>query len=787
MPENNYIVLWRTEYIMLTRSVMTRIFYVFWVIMMFQISCSDRRDLSGDQDSSYLSEQIADFDRAPMFSPEESIGKMIIEDGFEISLVASEPEVSSPVALNFDDLNRMWVVEMEGYMTDADGTEENQKSGKIVILEDVDGDGLIDKRKVFLDSLVLPRAICLVDNGVLVAEPPRLWFVEIENDKPGKKILIDEAYTEGGNVEAQANGLFRAMDNWIYSGGSEKRYRKQGDKWLTERTHLRGQWGITQDDYGRLYYNNNSQNLLGDFFPPALGASNANMRRVKGFNERIISDNRVYPARPTPGVNRGYKADVLDSTKRLLNFTAACGPALYRGDLFDKEYYNNVFVAEPAANLIKRNILEEHGFTSSGRQAYQGREFLASLDERFRPVSLYNGPDGALYVVDMYRGIIQHKSFLTDYLRNEIEQRSLDKPVNCGRIYRVIPKGKAAEVIKMPTDPLKLADMLKHPNGWIRDKAQQIVVDHQYRQAIPRSRQLMREHPASLAGIQAMWTLEGLGALQSADVMLLLNYPDWKVRAQTLSALPAVVNNKNYRDYIHVFRQLISQTDTLTAPYLAFRISSLQRFDKEATNDMLRLVSQKYPANAYVADALITNLYGREVAFYKDELAKTADTNTMFYARLIKVISDIKDNEVNGDANHIRKQFPRGASLFRSACQSCHGTDGNGISSLAPPLNRSEWVTGRKDQLIAIVLYGLSGPVRVNNKIYKSPEINGDMPGIGSNKDIVDEDIAQLLSFLRNSWNNRAEKISREEVIQIRRKFGDRKEAFVVSEEGKLF
>lgn len=754
---------------------MFRIFLVLSVVAVFMTGCFP----GGDPASGPSVNE--DFDTAPVISPGESVKKMIIEDGFEIRLVASEPYISSPVALNFDNRNRMWVVEMEGYMTDADGSEEDKKNGRIVILEDKDNDGLIDKRTVFLDSLVLPRALCLVENGILVAEPPRLWYIEIKNDKPGKKILVDEAYTEGGNVEAQANGLFRAMDNWIYSGGSEKRYRKQGEKWLTERTHLRGQWGITQDDYGRLYYNNNSQNLLGDYFQPGLGTANTNMQQVRGFNERIISDNRVYPARPTPGVNRGYKGSVLDSLKRLVSFTAACGPVLYRGDLFDKEYYSNVFVAEPAANLIKRNILQTKGFATEAKQAYDGREFLASLDERFRPVSLYNGPDGALYVVDMYRGIIQHKLFLTDYLRNEILKRSLEKPVNCGRIYRIIPKGKPAKAVRMPADPLELVDMLKHPNGWVRDKAQQIIVDGKYRQAIPRLREMLRSNSDNFARIHAMWTLEGLGVLQGADILPLLNHYDWKVRAQSLSVLQAVVNNGNYQEYIPVFRQLIAGSDTLTAPYLAFQTGTIRRFDRKAANNLLIQVAEKYPANTYVADAVISNLKGRESDFYKQLVSLGIDTAATIYVRLREVISDIKNNEINKDANLLRKQFPRGANLFRSTCQTCHGTDGNGIRSLAPPLNHSEWVTGSKDKLIAIVLYGLKGPVKVNNKVYKAPEINGDMPGIGSNKDIVDEDIAQLLSFIRNSWSNGAEKISREEVMKIRKRFGDRKEPFTVA------
>lgn len=759
---------------------MSRLYFILFVSIIFIISCYPKKP-AVDQRVSY-SAAPGNFESAPVVSPEESIEKMILEDGFEIQLVAAEPDIKSPVAMNFDDKNRMWVVEMEGYMTDAEGSEEDKKNGRIVILEDKNKDGRVDKRKVFLDSLVLPRALCLIENGILVAEPPRLWFVEIKNDKPGKKILVDESYTEGGNVEAQANGLFRAMDNWIYSGGSEKRYRKAGDKWLIERTHLRGQWGITQDDYGRLYYNNNSQNLLGDYFQPGLGAGNANLQRVRGYNERIISDNRVYPARPTPGVNRGYKDNVLDNAKRLISFTAACGPALYRAGVFDKQYYNNVFVAEPAANLIKRNTLSARGFTTEAKQAYPGKEFLVSLDERFRPVSLYNGPDGALYVVDMYRGIIQHKSFLTDYLKNEIKKRSLEKPSNCGRIYRIVPKGKSVKAVQIPSDPSSIVDMLKHSNGWVRDKAQQMIIDAKYLQTEDKLRGLLAMDSGNLAGIHAMWTLEGLGLLKSSDVLMLLQNQDWNIRAQALSALPAILSASNHAEFKPDLQRLVSQPDTLIAPYLAFQIGNLQKFDTKTSSEMYMQLALKYPDNMYVVDAIISNLKGHESSFYKQAKLLKQDTTQLIYAQLRQVIKDIKSNETNKDANVLRRQYPRGASLFRSTCQPCHGADGNGVRALAPPLNRSEWVTGSKETLVAILLHGLSGPVKVNSKLYQAPEINGDMPGIGSNKDIVDEDIAQLSSFIRNSWGNEAEKISREEVIKIRKKFENRQGSFTAAE-----
>ena len=172
--------------------------------------------------------KTADLNSSPVLSPEESIKKMQVEEGFEVQLVAAEPLVKSPVAFTFDSNNRIWVVEMTSYMPDTVGTGEEAPSGKVVILEDKNRDGLYDDRKVFLDSLVLPRALCLIEGGILVAEPPNLWYYEINNDKPGKRTLVDGQYTGEGNVEHFPNGLLRAMDNWIYNAKSAKRYRKKG-------------------------------------------------------------------------------------------------------------------------------------------------------------------------------------------------------------------------------------------------------------------------------------------------------------------------------------------------------------------------------------------------------------------------------------------------------------------------------------------------------------------------------------------------------------------------------
>lgn len=719
---------------------------------------------------------------SPVVPAEASVAKMQVEDGFEVKLVAAEPLVNSPVALTFDEKGRMWVIEMQGYMPDTLGTGEEKPTGKIVILEDDDHDGIADKRKVFMDSLVLPRALCLIEDGILVAEPPNLWYVTIKDDKPVDKVLVDSTYAEGGNVEHQPNGLLRALDNWIYNAKSSKRYRKKDSKWLIEKTHARGQWGISQDNYGRLYYNNNSENLLGDYFMPGLGAGNANQRRVAGFNEKIVADNKVYPARATPGVNRGYMEGILNDSLRLVKFTAASGPVVYRGDLFDPGYHLNVFVPEPSANLIKRNILEEKGYRVSGKQAYKGREFLSSTDERFRPVSIYNGPDGALYIIDFYRGIIQHKTYLTGYLKNEINLRKLHQPLSYGRIYKITPKNKKPVSTVLPADPQALAGLLQHPNGWVRDKAQQMLIDGKFLQVVPALRQTLQQTGKPLQVIHSLWTLEGLGALQPADIIPLLQQNEWPLRMQALSVLPSVMNKLTYQQYLPALEKMLNEKDTLSAPYLAFLAQYIRVYDKQAAERLLISVMKRYPESMYVADAVISNTFNNENSFLKQVSAVNPDTNLILNKRLQSVLVDIKNSKNNKDKKLLVKLYPKGATLFNSVCQGCHGADGNGIKSLAPPLNTSDWVNGDKSKLLQILLFGLTGPIRVSGTLYEAPEINGDMPGIGNSEEMSDADIAEVASFIRQSWSNNADKISPADVTKVRKKYTGRQKAFTMEE-----
>jgi mono/diheme cytochrome c family protein len=571
------------------------------------------------------------------------------------------------------------------------------------------------------------------------------------------------------------------MDNWIYNAKSARRYRKQGNKWLIERTHFRGQWGISQDEWGRLFYNTNSENLLGDEFAPGLGAYNENQTRVTGFNKKIVPDNSVYPARPTPGVNRGYMKGVLDEKKRLTKFTAACGPVIYTGDLFDKKFWGNAFVAEPSANLIKRNILTTNGHNINGKQAYNDKEFLASEDERFRPVNLYNGPDGALYIVDLYRGIIQHKTYLSKYLKNEIKKRELTQPLNCGRIYKIMPVKVKVPIAVVANDTVSLLRLLYDDNGWMRNEAQQLMVDSKNINLAGSLRKIVLQRDNLLAAAHAMWTLEGLNILDWNDVRPLLNDVYWPLRMQALAALPSVINKNNYTEVVLTLRSSIDKGDTLAAPYIAFLVHSIQPFDKKTAHDLLIALSQKFGNSAYVADAIISNLQNVEMVFYKEMTSIYPDTALVLNKRLKRIIEDIVSIKNRSNEERIRKQFPKGAQIFESICKTCHGKDGNGIAGTAPPLNKSELVADQ-NKFIPIVLYGLTGPVQVNGKLYKAPEINGDMPGLEQNPEFNNEDIADVVNFVRNSWNNKGERINADDINKVRIKYKGRLNVLTTAE-----
>lgn len=450
---------------------------------------------------------------SPVLPPRDSAKKIQLAAGFHVELAATEPLIEDPVSLSFDADGRLYVLEMRNFMLDIDRSGEREPIGRISLLVDSDQDGRFDSSTVFVDRLVMPRAVSAVKGGVLYVSDYQLYFArDTDGDGVANETELLDADYGGGNVEHAPNGLMPAMDNWIYNARSRYRYRWFRNTLVKQSTEHRGQWGITQDNYGRLFYNVNNSQLLGDYTPPNYMSRNQHYPTSAGLNLFVATDQRVFTRRMNTAVNRGYLPDVLDEQGKLYVFASSCGPVIYRGDNFPADFVGNAFVCDSAANLVKRNIVSDSNFTLTSRFAYDDSEFLASTDERFRPVNLFNGPDGTLWLVDMYRGINQYGVFMTDYLRRETLERSLDKGIHLGRIYRIVSDAKApskfAQLSAMSS--VELVQQLSHSNGWVRDTAQRLLVERGDRSAVPHLLHLIKDGPDSLGRIHGLWTLEGL-------------------------------------------------------------------------------------------------------------------------------------------------------------------------------------------------------------------------------------------------------------------------------------
>src|SRR5215212_2673857 len=419
-------------------------------------------------------------DDSPALSPEEALKTFYMAPGYHLELVASEPLVQDPIVMDWDVQGRLWVVEIPGFVPDLQVPEPFMEPvGKIVVLEDTDHDGKMDKRTVFADGLVLARSLKVLDAGVLVAEPPNVWLMKDTNGdlKMDKKELVTDSYgRREARVEQNANGFYWGLDNWMHTAESDVLLRFKDGKFEVQKTLPRGEWGVTHDDAGRIYRNTNESVLHADLVPTQYYMRNPNLLRTRGSYERLSDDantaNVVWPVRPNPGTNRAYQVGIDREDGTLAKFTSVCAPMIYRGDRLPADTYGNAFVAEPAANLVSRAIIDDTGSTLRVRKAYEKGEFLASTDERFRPVWVSNGPDGTLYVVDMYRGVIQQRADITEYLRDHIIAHKLEKPTALGRIYRVVHESTRRDVATGSRGRLtttQLVEMLSHPNGWWRD------------------------------------------------------------------------------------------------------------------------------------------------------------------------------------------------------------------------------------------------------------------------------------------------------------------------------
>ncbi len=613
----------------------------------------------------------------PMLSPEETIASMrFAEPGYRLELVASEPMIEEPVLIEWDSKGRMYVAEMLTYMQDIDGNDELTPRSRVSRLEDTDGDGRMDTSTVFIDKLLLPRMILPLDDRIIVRETGTfdLWSYEDTDDDgiADKKTLWHKGGPRGGNLEHQPSGLVWNIDNWIYTTYSRHRYRfTRGTVERESLPHGSGQWGIAKDDIGKLYYSTaGGETPAMDFQQPIVyGKIRIPGELADGF--RIC-----WPIDDIPDTQGGRGR--LRANNTLNWFTGVAGQSIYRGDQLPQDFYGDLIIPEPVGRLIRRAKVTNGDGKTVLKNAYHEEEFIASSDPNFRPVNSATGPDGCLYIVDMYRGIIQEGAWVREgsYLRPVVQAYELDKNIGRGRIYRVVHENyrrtPATDLSKAST--AQLVDELGHANGWRRDHAQKLLILAKDPSAPSLLKSTLEKSSNWKARLHALWTLEGLDEITAPLLLDTLKDAAWQVQAASIRISEPWLTKQHsaLQDSVHT-------TALHSDPNVAIQaILSLEHTNGETADPQIQALAQKHSHS----EAINHIIQGFE------------DNRTRKRQQIAREKAIRRDNELKAAS------IDRGKTNYRTLCFACHGEDGKGTpipgteKTMAPSLVGSKRVTG---------------------------------------------------------------------------------------------
>ena len=472
----------------------------------------------------------------PPKSPAESLAAIVVPPGFEVELVAAEPLVMDPIDIAWGADGKLWVVEMADYPLGLDG--KGQPGGRIRYLESTQRDGQYDRSTLFAEGLPYPTSVMPWRNGVLVVAVPDVLLLE-DTDGDGRADRTTKVFSGvgEGNQQHLANGLQWGLDGWLHlangnSGGKisaagggpvievgQRDFRIQPDELLVDLLTGQSQFGRNRDDWGNWFGGDNS-NPIGHY-----ALNDRYLRR----NPYLVPPKAVVDVAAEPGAARVYpRSQTLarfNDPEGQDHFTSACGVMIYRDDWLGREFVGNVFVAEPVHNLVHREIVRSLGITFRSERApgEQTTEFLASTDNWSRFTAVRNGPDGALYIVDMYRQTIEHPQWIPPAWQKELGD--LRAGAQQGRIYRIRPKGKLLRPVPRldaTADGPALVAALQSPNGVVRDLAQQQIIWRANLTVVPALEQVAAHAPLAASRVQALWTLQLRGALREAVVAVAL-------------------------------------------------------------------------------------------------------------------------------------------------------------------------------------------------------------------------------------------------------------------------
>ena len=732
---------------------------IFWGFLLLVIVSCGKKEY---KDKIYVKPEIVREAPSDFLSPEESLEKFYLPEGYKIELVASEPMVNEPVAIAWDGNGKMYVAQMDTYMQNVDAIGEDEPISQIKLLVDLDGDGKMDKSTVFIDSLLLPRMILPLDDRLIVNETYSydLWsYRDTDNDGVAdEKIRVYEnPKRRGGNLEHQQSGLVWNLDNWVYTTYNPLRFRfnKDGVQVDSLVGGSSGQWGLTQDDLGNMYYSSAGSEIAAYNFqiPPIYGDLNPEGQISEGFME-------PWPVVGTPDVQGGAELR-LKPDGTLNKFTGVAGQEIFRGDKLPPSTYGDLFIPEPVGRLVRRAKIKNENGKKVLYNAYDEAEFLASTDLNFRPVQAQTGPDGSLYIVDMYRGIIQEGNWTREgsHLRPVILRKGLDKNIGRGRIYRIVHEDikPAAKPNLLDKSAAELVDYLGHPNGWYRNTAQKLIIIKGDMGVVPKLKEIAKNNESfwtdnfgdkdyALQRVHALWTLEGIGIVDKSLILEKLNDVDPRVRIAAVR-LSEEFLKKDDQVILKALAKLQKDVDINVVNQLAL---SLRYSNSEEAEELSSSISKQYEDNEIVTASIGLGIKAKDSDFLK-----------------------FKERIANSSRIH-KMTALAGYDIYRQTCVTCHGPDLKGVpngenSLIAPSLIGSPRVTGNKDVLVSILLNGLTGPI--DGKEY------GIMLPMGSNDD---EWIGQVATYIRAM--NSASMVRENEVRDIRAKNPDRKNYWTLKE-----
>jgi mono/diheme cytochrome c family protein/glucose/arabinose dehydrogenase len=672
--------------------------------------------------------------------PEEQAKRFWLPPGYHLEPVLADPDVDSPGQIAFDGNGRMFVAEMRGYEQTLDGIDVVPPIGRISVHEDRDNDGVYEHHRVFVDKIVFPRFVMPWGaNSILTMETHKdeVWKYTDTNDDgvADKKELFTSSFGRPGNIEHQPSSLFWAMDNWMYSTYNSFRMRWTPGGLVREPTGANAaQWGISQDNAGKVWFQGGASGMPGYFqFPIHYG-------------------NFDVPDRFEPDLNITWGAPILIGDIQaglpgtrlpdgsLIRATASAGSEIYRGDRLPKDLIGDYLYGEVVARSVRRmKAVKTEGLTQV-RNAYPRSEFIRSLDPLFRPVDVAGAPDGTIYIADLYRGIIEGAPWAKQgtYLRQKIDQYQLARIAGFGRIWRLTFDGMARDRTRprmLQETPAQLVAHLSHPNGWWRDTAQQLLVLKQDQSVAPALRRIVRTSTNPLAREHALWTLEGLGALDAALLRQVMEDADPQMRIQAIRASETLYKAGD-RSFAKDYAAMTKDADTDVVIQAMLTLSLFRPADLSAT------IQSAQAANT-----------SRGVQEVGRQILQPAPS-LMFSGR----------GGRGALPPAIQSTLQRGATTYKELCSTCHGADGRGTpiegtagGMMAPALVGSNRVLGHRDYVIKTLLHGMTGPL--DGRTY------GVMVPMGANSD---EWVASVASYIRSGFGTTDWLITPADVAKVR-------------------